>query len=289
MFIALIALAPLAAADHGPGEEQTPINIEHSKAKRDPAPPVITFNHYDGWNLKVANTYGAQEAGLVIAKEWATLTAAPCSDATLATCASVRTPLVNGPSVTVSGDGPPRTYALQQFHFHAPAEHTVHGKRAAMEIHFVHLYENGCTPPAGDTRPGLVIGALIGEGHPAPALERFFHDIGELPHDRSAVPAKVFVNLRDLLPHGSYTWRYDGGLTAPAGAGLCGAGVLPSVTNQLITGNFPEVVHWFLYDHPLHLSHEQIHRFHELFPEGNSRPLKENRNPVYENHHHRGR
>ena len=30
-----------------------------------------------------------------------------------------------------------RKYELQQFHFHAPSEHTLDGKRSAMEAHFV--------------------------------------------------------------------------------------------------------------------------------------------------------
>ena len=30
------------------------------------------------------------------------------------------------------------SYALLQFHFHAPSEHALHGKRFAMEAHFVH-------------------------------------------------------------------------------------------------------------------------------------------------------
>ncbi len=79
-----------------------------------------------------------------------------------------------------------------------------------------------------------------------------------------------------------------GWLDAPAGAGLCGV-VLPesipgggTVAQQLISGVFPEVVHWFLYDKPLHLSRDQIERFKRLFPEGNARAIKENETPVYE-------
>jgi carbonic anhydrase len=31
-----------------------------------------------------------------------------------------------------------QTWTLQQFHFHAPSENTVHGKNYAMEMHLVH-------------------------------------------------------------------------------------------------------------------------------------------------------
>ena len=36
-----------------------------------------------------------------------------------------------------------RKYELLQFHFHAPSEHTLDGKRSAMEAHFVHGAEGG--------------------------------------------------------------------------------------------------------------------------------------------------
>lgn len=280
-----LLVMPLTAADAPhPPKEQTPINIRRAATVHDPAPPVLTFNNYSGRDLKIENTFGATEAGLVIAQEWATLKATPCTDSKLTSCASYTTPLPGGPSVTLSGTGAAKTYVLQQFHFHVPAEHTINGRRPPMEIHFVHLYNNGCTPPAGDSRPGLVVGAFIeeSEGEASPALQALFRDMEEIPHDNTTAPLHGFTNLHDLLPEGSYRWRYEGGLTAPAGASLCGSGVLPSVTNQLITGNFPEAVHWYLYDKPLYLSRKQIRRFHEVFAEGNARAVKENENPVYD-------
>ena len=176
---------------------------------------------------------------------------------------------------------------LQQFHFRVPAEHTVDGQRAAMEIHFVHLLNNGCA--ADDHRPGAVLGAFIVEGAPDAEIGKFFDSIGgHLPSSSADKAQYVRANLSALLPAGNYKWRYEGGLTAPTGAGLCGI-VIPesipgggTVAQQLISGVFPEVVHWFLYDKPLHLSRDQIQRLKELFPEGNSRAVKENDNPVYE-------
>ena len=42
---------------------------------------------------------------------------------------------------TITIDG--TTFILQQFHFHAPSENTVHGKHYAMEMHLVHKNAKG--------------------------------------------------------------------------------------------------------------------------------------------------
>ncbi len=114
--------------------EQTPINIDHAKTTRDTAPPKITFNNYNFADLKVENTYGATEKfytasgnptapgdfkNVIIANEWATLKATPCSDSSLTSCANVSNLLSNAPSISINS----KQYVLQQFHFHAPAEH----------------------------------------------------------------------------------------------------------------------------------------------------------------------
>src|SRR5260370_1015515 len=44
-----------------------------------------------------------------------------------------------GSTLTIGKD----TYNLVQFHFHAPSEHSIGGKRAAMEVHFVHAGPDG--------------------------------------------------------------------------------------------------------------------------------------------------
>ena len=289
----LLACLPLFAQ-----HEQTPINIEHAKNVVDPAPPKIVFNNYSFADLKVENTYGAVEkfytaAGtptapgdlktVTINNEWGTLKATPCSDTTLKTCANYANQLTNPPSISIDA----KQFILQQFHFHVPAEHAVEGKRVAMELHFVHLLNNGCA--ADDKRPGAVLGVFIEEGAPDAEIGKFFDTLGaNLPASSADKAQYVRANLSALLPPGNYKWRYDGGLTAPTGQGLCGVTIPESihgggtVAQQLISGVFPEVVHWFLYEKTLKLSSAQIARVKALFPEGNSRPVKENTNPVYE-------
>jgi len=40
-------------------------------------------------------------------------------------------------------------YELVQYHFHAPSEHAVNGRRAAVEAHFVHMNAQGATAVVG--------------------------------------------------------------------------------------------------------------------------------------------
>jgi carbonic anhydrase len=55
-------------------------------------------------------------------------------------------------------------YELVQYHFHAPSEHAVNGRRAAMEAHFVHTNAQGAT---------AVVGVFYHRGpHPNPVLDR---------------------------------------------------------------------------------------------------------------------
>lgn len=151
-----------------------------------------------------------------------------------------------------------------QLHFHAPSEHAVGGKKARMEVHFVHLSEAGCGDGTSDPRPLVVLGGFIEAEDGVTELAKLFPE--GLPTDKDDTPVLVDnVNLAALLASGQPTWRYEGGLTAPSTA----CNWFGSATPQLISGEFPEAVHWFLYDK------KSIRRFEELFPEGNSRPLKE--------------
>ena len=62
-----------------------------------------------------------------------------------------------------------RKYELQQFHFHAPSEHTLDGKRTAMEAHFVHTGVH-----TGEGGNLMVIGVFLEGGAPdaCPAASR---------------------------------------------------------------------------------------------------------------------
>ena len=55
-------------------------------------------------------------------------------------------------------------YELVQYHFHAPSEHAVNGRRADVEAHFVHMNADGAT---------AVVGVFYRRGpDPNPVLDR---------------------------------------------------------------------------------------------------------------------
>jgi carbonic anhydrase len=141
-----------------------------------------------------------------------------------------------GSSLTV-GD---QTFDLQQYHFHAPSEHTVDGEYYAMEMHLVHASATG----------GLaVIGVFIEEGGHNVAFEPVW---GNLPTEQGTEVRveNVGVNVDDMLPSDMTSWRYDGSLTTPP----CSEGV-----------------RWFVLKTPIQLSAEQIQRFQARYT-GNNRP-----------------
>lgn len=133
-------------------------------------------------------------------------------------------------------------YKLAQFHFHSPSEHTVAGKHAAAEMHFVHHDADG----------GLaVVAVFIDEG----AENAVFKSIGNyLPEEvgRADHVDGISIDATALLPTNRATWRYDGSLTTPP----CSEGVRWVVMKEHITA-----------------SAEQIERFRRLYG-GNNRPTQ---------------
>lgn len=144
-----------------------------------------------------------------------------------------------GSSVTVDG----QSYALAQFHFHAPSEHVIDGKPAAMELHLVHKNAAG----------GLaVVGVMIEEGAENSALAAVIDHMPKTAGEPEAV-ANTTVDAAALLPADRSYWRYAGSLTTPP----CSEGVK-----------------WHVMKTAIQASAAQIAAFKALFPEGNSRPLQ---------------
>jgi carbonic anhydrase len=142
---------------------------------------------------------------------------------------------------TVNAEG--TAYELEQFHFHAPSEHRIAGRRFPAEMHLVHT--------SGE-RPPVVIGVLIEEGAENPTLEAVLADVPAEPAGERPLDAEVDPN--QLLPGGGAgdVYRYRGSLTTPP----CTEGVL-----------------WTVYERPLELSAEQIEALTTVYP-NNARPLQ---------------
>jgi carbonic anhydrase len=133
-------------------------------------------------------------------------------------------------------------FELVQFHFHAPSEHTVAGRRFPLEIHFVHRSQAGKL---------AVVGVLVEPGAANPEFERF---AAQLPASEGAVShlTVASASVHGLLPKSHAIERYDGSLTTPP----CS-----------------EQVSWFVMTAPIQFSAGQIAALEAALP-NNSRPVQ---------------
>lgn len=127
-------------------------------------------------------------------------------------------------------------YDLQQFHFHTPSEHTVGGRHAPLEQHFVHTSADGSV---------LVIAVLLLPGPRGAADPVLTH----LPRECGTPVDVEGVDLRAMLPARTATVRYSGSFT---------------------TEPYTEPVQWLL-TAPRTASPAGIRAFQDLFPEGDYR------------------
>ena len=112
---------------------------------------------------------------------------------------TIQADVTNGGAIEL--DGVP--YTLAQFHFHAPSEHTVAGKRFAMETHFVHKNTKGEL---------AVIGVLHDIGAANDALAPVF---AALPKTTEEKQPLANFDLAAVLPKDRGMYRYAGSLTTP--------------------------------------------------------------------------
>jgi carbonic anhydrase len=144
-----------------------------------------------------------------------------------------------GEKLTVGG----KAYALVQFHFHAPSEHTVDGEHFPMEMHFVHQADDGAL---------AVAGVLVEEGAPNPGIAPLWAQLAEAPGTETTVEIRaefaepVFPNV------GSGFYHYVGSLTTPP----CSEGVK-----------------WYVRKTFTSLSKEQIAEFTAVY-DRNNRPVQ---------------
>ena len=122
-----------------------------------------------------------------------------------------------GSGVTVSG----RRYELLQFHFHAPSEHSIAGRLAAMEMHLVHRNEAGQL---------AVVGVLMKIGSENPTLREIWAHMPEEKSPERTIDG-VLIDAGDLLPADTSYYRYMGSLTTPP----CSEGVSWFVLAEPVT------------------------------------------------------
>ncbi|MBX3319987.1 MAG: carbonic anhydrase family protein [Nitrospira sp.] len=134
-------------------------------------------------------------------------------------------------------------YLLEQFHFHAPSEHTIDNKHYPMELHLVHHNER---------HEAAVVAVFMTEGKHNPFFETFLNHapkkVGEFLEDREHV-----INPATLMPKSRSYYRYFGSYTTPP----CTEGVI-----------------WAIMHEPIEVSADQIQRFRSLVGHDNARPIQ---------------
>ena len=135
-----------------------------------------------------------------------------------------------------------QAWTLQQFHFHAPSENTVHGKKYAMEMHLVH--QNS----AGEL---AVVAVMFDKGAANPELDKLWSVMPQQAEQNASI--KQDLDLNKLLPVDKTYWRFSGSLTTPP----CSEGVT-----------------WIVLKHPLTVSAEQLEKFTHTMHHDNNRPVQ---------------
>jgi carbonic anhydrase len=214
----------------GSGVQQSPVDFETGHVGVGHGPPLLLS--YDASELAVENTGHVVEVPIPAGVE---------------------------DVLQIGGD----RYQLTQYHFHAPSEHTVNGRHADVEGHFVH------TNAAGDT---AVVGVFFHIGRrPNPLLDTILLNAPEASGEEGpplgeANPAELFSGLEgsrskhgDVRVDGFYA--YDGSLTTPG----C-----------------TENVRWSVLSDGGHVSHAAVRRFHAVIAQfadyggyrNNNRPVQ---------------
>jgi carbonic anhydrase len=134
-----------------------------------------------------------------------------------------------------------KKFELQQFHFHAPSEHTVGGKHFPMEMHLVHKAQDGTSG---------VVAVFIEEGEHNRAFDPVWDNLPDA--NRPKQDAKIRIDATSLLPQDTSYYAYDGSFTTPP----C-----------------TEQVKWIILAQPVSMSKQQITRFRAVI-DGNNRPVQ---------------
>lgn len=143
-----------------------------------------------------------------------------------------------GSSITVAG----HTFALKQFHAHAPSEHLINGKSFPLEAHFVH---------ADDAGNLAVVAVMFEEGAANPELEKAWRAMPQHVGEKAVLKDKVLGTA--IMPADKHYYRYNGSLTTPP----CTEGVT-----------------WLVLKQPVTASREQIERFARILHYPNNRPVQ---------------
>ncbi len=143
-------------------------------------------------------------------------------------------------------------YALRNFHFHAPSEHTVDGQHYPVELHFVHENAKGniayVSVMLAETHATNKVYELLAATIPQDHAGHYGHSSDE----GHSIGAQTVFSPYTLLPSARRYATYQGSLTTPP----CTEGV-----------------RWFVLTTPARVSGEQVATFTETYF-GNARPVQ---------------
>ncbi|MGQ8701788.1 carbonic anhydrase [Serratia marcescens] len=134
------------------------------------------------------------------------------------------------------------TFALQQFHFHAPSENEIDGKQFPLEGHFVYKDKEGFL---------VVLALMFKEGKTNPQLAKAWQQM-PAKVDQATILTQP-VDISALLPESTEVYRFSGSLTTPP----CSEGVT-----------------WMVLEQAVSASAEQIRQFRSVLHHANNRPVQ---------------
>jgi len=134
-------------------------------------------------------------------------------------------------------------FKLKSLNFHAPSETVIDGRSFPLEIHFMHVANNG---------ERAILTVLFEYGQSNELLDRIFYKAPALPNIETPLVLTP-KEIMELIPKNRDYFRYNGSLTTPP----CSEGV-----------------RWIVLKQPMTLSKSQMRRFKELIPYNNNRPLQ---------------
>lgn len=136
---------------------------------------------------------------------------------------TVQVDMRSGGEITVDG----KVFTLKQFHFHAPAEHTIAGTPFPMEIQFVHQAEDGQL---------AVVAVPMMPGRPHPTVAALWQTLPQKKGDSIELPNNILRTL-EIDKNVTNYYRYNGSLTTPP----CSEGVIWIVKRDRVTVSKPQV------------------------------------------------
>ncbi|XP_068342194.1 carbonic anhydrase Nec1-like [Pyrus communis] len=117
-------------------------------------------------------------------------------------------------------------YHLQQSHWHSPSEHSINGRRYAMELHMVYQ-----SPDPKVENNVVVVGVLYQIGHPNAFLSKLMRDVAFMTDKKTERSIGVIDPAEIVQLNGNNYYKYIGSLTIPP----CTEGVIWIISKQLGT------------------------------------------------------